>query len=186
MKITAFLGSPRKDGNSERLLTQAIKGTGLEVKIHRLNDMSLRPCQNCGGCVKTGVCIIKDDMDPIYEDIRSSDRLILASPVFFMSVSAQSKILIDRCQAFWCEKYLLNKDIAAGTHGRKGLVMLVGGMEKDKGIKCAASVATAFMRTVSVPEHQTLMYMGVDEKGEIDKHKSALDEALEAGRALIE
>lgn len=185
MKITAFLGSPRKGGNSERLLEQAIKGTGAEVRVHRLNDMKLMPCQNCGGCNKSGICIIEDEMASIYEDIRASDRLILASPVFFMSVSAQSKILIDRCQAFWCEKYLLNRDIPAGPHGRRGLVMLVGGMEKEKGIKCASSVATAFMRTVSVPEHQTLMYMGVDEKGGIDKHPSALTEALDAGKALI-
>jgi multimeric flavodoxin WrbA len=185
MRIIAFLGSPREGGNTETLLGAAMEGTGRDVRVFNLNKMDIKPCQNCGGCEETGVCIIEDDMGGVYGAIRGADRIILASPVFFMGVSAQSKAMIDRCQAFWCEKYLMKRPIEAGRYGRKGLFLLVGGMRKEEGIRCAGHTATAFFRTVSVPEHRTLAYMGVDAKGEILKHPTALKEAREAGRELV-
>ncbi len=65
MKIIAFLGSPRKDGNSALLLKETIRGiaeSGLKVQIFNLNEMNISPCQSCGGCEDTGVCIFNDDM----------------------------------------------------------------------------------------------------------------------------
>jgi len=187
IKTIAFLGSPRKDGNTELLLQSAIRGieaSGLQVKTFRLNIMNIQPCQNCGGCDETGECIIKDDMEEIYHEIRSADRIILASPIFFFSLSAQTKIMIDRCQSFWCEKYLLRKPIIEGKYGRKGLLLLAGGMKKEIGIQCAEATAKAFFRTISVPEHRTLSYLGIDAKGAILEHPDALKEAFEAGEKL--
>ena len=188
IKTIAFLGSPRKDGNTDLLLQKAIKGiesAGLTVKTFRLNLMNIKPCQNCGGCEEKGECIINDDMAEIYRDIRSSDRVILASPVFFFALSAQTKIMIDRCQSFWCEKYLLKKPLPEGEHGRKGLLLLAGGMKKEIGIECSENTARAFFRTISVPEHNTLSYLGVDAKGAILEHPTALKEAFEAGKRLV-
>lgn len=188
IKTIAFFGSPRKDGNTDLLLQEAVKGiesAGLSVKIFRLNLMNIKPCQNCGGCEETGECIINDDMAEIYRDIRTADRVVLASPIFFFSLSAQSKTMIDRCQSFWCEKYLLKKPIPGGEYGRKGLLLLVGGMKKEIGIQCAEATAMAFFRTISVPEHKTLSYLGVDAKGAILEHPAALREAFEAGRNLV-
>jgi multimeric flavodoxin WrbA len=187
MKVIAFSGSPRKDGNTDLLLGEAVKGaesSGISVKIFRLNLMDIRPCQNCGGCDKTGECIIKDDMDEIYREIRTADRIILASPIFFFSLSAQTKAMIDRCQSFWCEKYLLKKPLSPGPYGRKGLLLLVGGMKKEIGMQCAEATAKAFFRTVSVPEHTTLSYLGVDAKGAILEHPAAMREAFESGENL--
>jgi multimeric flavodoxin WrbA len=188
MKVTAFLGSPRKDGNSELLLKEAIRGveeSGSAVSIFNLNQMDIMPCQNCGGCEETGACVYEDDMFKIYDAIRTSDRFILASPIFFFNVSAQIKIMIDRCQAFWCEKYLLKKPIPEGNYKRKGLLLLVAGMKKDIGIQCAEVTVKAFFRTISVQEHKTLGYTGIDAKGEILKHPTALKEAYEAGKELV-
>jgi NAD(P)H-dependent FMN reductase len=188
MKVIAFLGSPRKDGNTELLLKEAVRGiesAGLSIKTFRLNLMNIKPCQNCGGCDETGECIIDDDMTGLYQEIRTADRIILASPIFFFSVSAQTKILIDRCQSFWCEKYLLKKPISGGEHGRKGLFLMAGGMKKDIGIRCSEATVTAFFRTISVPEHSTLGYLGVDAKGAILEHPTALKEAFEAGSSLV-
>jgi multimeric flavodoxin WrbA len=188
MKIIAFLGSPREGGNTELLLKGAIKGieeSGFNVHVFNLNLMNIMPCQNCGGCDDTGVCINEDDMTQIYDAIRTADRIILASPIFFFGISAQAKIIIDRCQCFWCEKYLLKKPIPEGEYGRKGLLLLVGGMKKEIGIQCAEATAKAFFRTVSVPQHKTLGFLGIDAKGEILKHPTALKEAYEAGKALV-
>lgn len=188
MKVIAFLGSPRKDGNTELLLKEAIKGindSGYEVRLFNLNIMSVRPCQDCGGCNETGVCIIDDDMSEIYSAIRQADRIILASPIFFFGLSAQTKIMIDRCQSFWCEKYLLKKPIPEGSYERKGLLLLVGGMKLDVGIQCSEATAKAFFRTVSVRQHETLSFLSIDDKGAISGHPTALRDAYAAGNKLV-
>ncbi|NWF52116.1 MAG: flavodoxin family protein [Nitrospirae bacterium] len=188
MKIIAFFGSPREGGNTELLLKETINGiedSGFKVHVFNLNRMNITPCQNCGGCDDTGICIYEDDMSQIYEAIREADRIIIASPVFFFGVSAQTKIIIDRCQCFWCEKYLLKKPIPEGKHGRKGLLLLVGGMKKEIGIQCSEATVMAFFRTVNVPTHETLGFLGIDAKGAILKHPTALVEAYNAGKKLV-
>jgi multimeric flavodoxin WrbA len=188
MKVIAFLGSPSKGGNTELLLKEtirAIEDSGITVQVFNLNLMNIMPCQNCGGCDETGVCIYDDDMTQIYEAIRTADRVVLASPIFFFGLSAQAKAMVDRCQAFWCEKYLLKKSIPAGHYGRKGLLLLVGGMKKEIGIECSEATAKAFFRTISVPEHKTLAHLGIDAKGDILKHPTALKDAYEAGKELV-
>jgi len=188
MKVIAFLGSPRENGNTELLLREAVRGveeSGPAVQVFNLNKMNIMPCQNCGGCDETGVCIYEDDMTRIYEAIRNADRIILASPIFFFALSAQTKIMVDRCQAFWCRKYLISKPIPEGPYGRKGLLLLVGGMKKEIGVQCAEATAKAFFRTISVPEHKTLAYLGIDENGAILKHPTSLKEACRAGDELV-
>lgn len=188
MKIIAFLGSPRGGGNTELLLKETIRGiedSGFKVQLFNLNFLSISPCQNCGGCEDTGICVFEDDMLQIHNAIREADRIILASPVFFFGVSAQTKIMIDRCQCFWCEKYLLKKPIPEGPFGRKGLLLLVGGQKKEIGIQCSEATAKAFFRTVSVPTHETLGFLGIDAKGAILNHPTALGEAYQAGKKLV-
>ncbi|MBI4683761.1 MAG: flavodoxin family protein [Nitrospirae bacterium] len=188
MKIIAFLGSPRKDGNTELLLQETIKGindSGFNAHTFNLNSMKISPCQNCGGCEEEGRCIVQDDMAQIYDAIRNADRIILASPIFFFGLSAQTKAMIDRCQAFWCEKYLLKKPTPDGRYGRKGLLLLIGGMKKEIGVQCSETTAKAFFRTISVPEHKTLSFLGIDAKGAILKHPTALKKAYEAGKKLV-
>jgi multimeric flavodoxin WrbA len=172
------------------LLDEALRGAkelGASVTLYDLNTVKLKPCQNCGKCFETGVCVIQDDMQAIHRDIRAADRIVLASPIFFFSVSAQTKIMIDRCQAFWAEKYVHKRPVPPGPAGRKGLLILVGGMKrepKNKGFECAEAVSRAFFRTVNVQEHVTLAYDLIDAKGAIRNHATALQEAYEAGRAL--
>ena len=188
MRVVAFQGSPRAGGNTETLLKETLKAVGEsshEIRLFNLNLMNIKACQDCGGCEKTGVCIVDDAMNDIYQAIREADRIILASPIFFFALSAQAKTMIDRCQAFWCEKYLLKKPILAGPHGRKGLLLLVGGMKKEIGVQCGEATGTAFFRTVSVSEHRTLSYLGIDAKGAILEHPEALRGAYEAGEDLV-
>lgn len=186
--VVAFHGSPRLGGNTDILLREALKVVDPalhRLTVFRLNAMNIRPCQNCGGCEETGVCVIKDDMQEIHRAIREADRFIVASPIFFMGLSAQTKIMIDRCQALWCESVLLKKTIMGGIQGRKGLLIMVGGMKREAGIRCGNTTATAFFRSIGVPEHETLGYTGVDAKGAIVEHPTALGEVAEATKRLV-
>lgn len=188
MNVIAFQGSPRKGGNTELLLREAVRAVdeaGHGVRPFDLNGMDIRPCQGCGGCEETGECIIIDDMAVVASAIRTADRVILASPIYFSGLSAQAKNMIDRCQQFWCEKYLLKRPVPAGPCGRKGLLILVGGRQKKIGIECSEATGDAFFKTISVPEHMTLAFLGVDALGAIVKHPTAMKEAYEAGKELI-
>jgi multimeric flavodoxin WrbA len=188
MNIVVFHGSPRIDGNTDVLLREGLKAVNESrhsLHLFRLNTMNIRPCQNCGGCEDTGRCVLEDDMEEIDEAIRGADRIVVASPIFFFGLSAQTKIMVDRCQAFWCERYLLKRSIVSDPHGRKGLLILVGGMKKEIGIQCGGATATAFFRTVSVPEHETITFLGIDKKGAILDHPTALRDAFSAVERLL-
>jgi multimeric flavodoxin WrbA len=188
MKVAVFNGSPRTGGNTETLLRETLRPieyAGHDVAQFNLNEMDVRPCQDCGGCEGTGTCVFMDDMTLIADAIRRCDRFILASPVFFFALSAQAKTMIDRCQAFWCEKYLLKRPIPEGPDGRRGLLLLVGGMKKEIGIECSEATAKAFFRTISVPQHETVGFLGVDSKGAIRGHETALTDVYLAGQRLV-
>ena len=185
MNVIAFSGSPRKGGNSETLLREAARGTGLDVKVFDLGKLIIEPCRSCGECEETGVCVIEDDMQEVQGAIREADRIIFSTPVYFMGLPAQAKAMVDRCQAFWAEKYLLGRPLPAGKHGRKGLLLIVAGMKNQEGVRCAEAALTAFLRSVNVPGNRTLSYTGIDARDEILKHPTALKEAYEAGRELV-
>lgn len=97
--IVAFVGSPRKKGNTDNLVDKILKGAEskhLEVKKFHLNDMNISGCQGCLYCRKNPICIIKDDMVEVYEYIKKADYIVLGSPVYICQVSAQMKLLLDR------------------------------------------------------------------------------------------
>ena len=103
-KILAFYGSPRRKGNTSLLLQKAVQGvkeSGAEVEEIFLRDLKMSPCLEIYGCKKTGRCVIQDDFQGLYDRILSCQGILLASPIFFYTVSAHTKILMDRCQSLW-------------------------------------------------------------------------------------
>lgn len=110
-KLLAIFGGPRRNSNTEILLNgvlDCIDKSKIEVERVILGQMDIFPCTSCYGCGSTGICVLKDDMRDIYDKIRESDIIVLASPIYFGNVTAQAKEMIDRCQAFWSSKYLAN------------------------------------------------------------------------------
>ncbi|KJR41306.1 NADPH-dependent fmn reductase [Candidatus Magnetoovum chiemensis] len=189
MKIVAFLGSPRVNGNSEILLKEALRAVSEqnhEITLFRPSTMKIAPCANCGGCEKTGECVIKDEMQQVYDAIKEGERFILVSPVFFFGLPSQIKALIDRCQAIWSDKYLLNKSMPETSNGREGLVVTVGGMKKQVGFECSNSCATAFFRTISVQAHEHLFFKDIDAKGAILEHPDMIEQVYKAAKKLGE
>lgn len=111
MKVLAISASPRKGGNSDVLCDQLLKGAfenGNEVKKINLSDLKLSPCAACYGCRKSGRCVKKDDMEQVLNELVYADVIVLATPVYFYSMDAQMKIMIDRCLSRYQE--IRNKD----------------------------------------------------------------------------
>src|SRR3989338_242360 len=127
MNVLGISSSPRKGGNSDVLLDEALAGAssaGATVAKIVLNDLTFRPCQECGGCDTTGICVVRDDMGGVYEKFAEADIVILASPIFFGSLSAQLKMMIDRFQCAWVKKYLLKKRVTKpGKRKKKGIFL---------------------------------------------------------------
>ena len=189
MKVLGLFGSPRRGGNTEILLEEALKGAereGAEIERLYLRDLDVTPCTECHGCDETGSCVILDGMQKIYPKLLEADVIILASPIFFYGVTAWAKALIDRSQALWAKKYLVN-DPSMGKKGkkRKGFFISVGATKGQKVFEGAILTVKYFFDALNAEYTGELVYRGVDGKGEILKHPKALEQAREAGRRLV-
>ncbi len=120
MNIIGISGTPRKNGNSEILLEYALKpfkNNGWNVKTFLLSELTINHCKACDSCKETGTCIIKDDMQEIYDAFRWCHAIIISSPVYYLNVSAQLLSLLDRHYAVHVEKPLEGKVGGALTVG---------------------------------------------------------------------
>ena len=98
-KLLIINGSPRKNGVDASIVKMIAEDVGkydYEAEIIDICGLNINGCKACMACKKTGMCVQKDDMIPIYDKIRSSDMLILASPVYFNAETGQMKCFIDR------------------------------------------------------------------------------------------
>ena len=106
-KVLILSGSPRKGGNSDILCDEFAKGateSGHNVEKIHVSEKNIHPCIACYHCSKnSGACVFKDDMAEILQKMIDADVLVLASPVYFYSIDAQLKAVIDRTVARWLE-----------------------------------------------------------------------------------
>jgi len=98
--IVVLSGSPRKDGNTDKLTAAFIDGaesSGKKVTLFRVADMKINGCFGCEHCCEEkGVCVQKDDMVSILDALQNADTLVLASPVYYFTITAQLKLALDR------------------------------------------------------------------------------------------
>jgi len=189
-RILAIAGSPRQGGNSSLLLEHALRGAAeaepaSERRTLVLNDLKISPCQNCGFCAMKGYCQFaeSDDMGQVYELLDDFDRFILASPIYFASVSAQLKAMIDRCQAIWSRKYLLKH--SHPNPDRRALFLCCGGFKHRRFYRCARQVICAWCAVLDIRLTGELFYPGIDARGDVERHPTALQDAFDAGKALL-
>ncbi len=188
MRVLGIAGSPRRGGNTDLLLAEVMKGAeskGAEVKTIILNNLKITPCQHCDACFEKGKCRIKDDMQMVHKELERADRIVLASPIQFMGVTAQTKAMIDRCQALWARKYILKKPPLGDRRGRRGLFVSVGGMKLANLFEPSLAIVKSLFKVLDVTYAGDLLFPGVDEKGAIKNHPDALKQAFAAGQRLV-
>ncbi len=184
MRILALMGSPRIKGNTDLLLDEAIRGAQdqhAEVEKVIIDRLKISPCREYYGCLKDGNCVIRDDMDELYPKLLCADALVVASPIYFYSVSAQLKALIDRCQVMWARKYVLKSlDVPV----RKGAFIAVGATRGEKLFDGSRLTMKYFFKVMNVEYSEELLVRGVDLRGEIKKHSDLLANAYELGQRM--
>jgi len=180
--------SPRRKGNSDLLLREALTGAesaGAKIEYVRLADYKVGPCIECNACFKTGECAVKDDYQQLLEKILKADGLIFATPIFFMGVCAQAKNLIDRGQCLWAAKYILKREIVPSGSARRGMVIAVGGSKSKKQFECVRLTMVSYFDSLQISYASNLFVGQVDSLGDIKKHTSALQEAHKLGSELV-
>lgn len=128
MKVLGIVCSPRKGGNTEIMMEEALAGArsyGAETELWTTADKELKPCDGCESCVKReGKCHIEDDMQGLYPKVLAADGIIFGSPSYFGSVTAQAKIVIDRMYGLY-RMYALPNKVA-------GVISVAGGDGHDE------------------------------------------------------
>lgn len=189
MKVIGISASPRLKGNSDLLLREALAGAasvGAQTEYIRLCDLKIAPCVECNSCRGTGRCRIEDDYQMVLSKLLEADRLIFATPIFFMTVCAQAKILIDRCQCLWANKYVLNKPlITGGERDRRAMVIAVGGSKSKKMFESVRLTMKYYFDVLDMQYVANLFINKIDDLGVIKKHPSAMRQAHRLGAELV-
>lgn len=184
-----MLGSPRLDGNAAQLLNAALEGArSSDAEVERLDlaVMNIHPCMECRACDSAAECSQRnDDMAGIYARIRQVDAIVLSSPIFFMGLTAQTKAMIDRCQCFWVEKYVMGRKAYEGRDRPKGLFLSCAGSPKPTIFEPALHVAKAFFAAIDYQYTGDVLLGHTDDPGLSPRKEVALRQAFEAGKRLV-
>lgn len=188
LKVLGLAGSPRRQGNTELLLDRVLDGAashGAATEKIVISRLQIAPCTACNECFETGRCAVEDDYQLVYPKLIEAERIVLAVPIFFLGVSAQAKTLIDRCQCLWSRKYMLKDPLPSTDTGlqRQGFLVCTAGGVKT-GFGCAKKTMRAWLDTLDAEYGGDLLFPGVDQKGAILSHPTAMDEAFALGKSL--
>ena len=190
LNVLGIAASPRAKSNSTRLLQEALQGAasvGTQTELIELRTLKIAGCLECNNCRQSGSCIIKDDFQLVLEKMLAADRIYFATPIFFMNVSAQAKLLIDRCQCLWALKTVLKKAVPhTSSEPRLAMVIAVGGSKSLKMFDSVRWTVRSWLDVLNMTYAAGLYINQVDDAGDIEKHPTAIKEAFDLGRKVAQ
>lgn len=182
--VVGVVGSPRKGGNTEVLVKEALEAAregGAETVLFHLAEMTVSPCQGCLVCKKEGRCVQQDDMQKIYEAFEKADGFVLGSPVYFATVSAQFKAMMDRFIALIDENFRSRL-----PEGKRALLIFPQGDEREDAYLEGLSCVETTCEWLGIEVIGRIIAAGVEEPGEVADDKELIRRVREKGRMLIE
>lgn len=189
MKVLGIYSSPRKRGNSDQLLDKCLEGaesSGAEISKIYARDLNVGGCLSCGGCDKTGKCVVQDDMNIVYPLLEEADIIFLASPIYFYGVTGQVKLLIDRSQAMW-SKRLLEKDAGdmKSYDSGKGYLIAVGATRGENLFEGSQLTAKYFFDALDMSYEGGIFFRRLDKKTAVKENPETLQEAFNLGLKAV-
>ncbi|MBM4397324.1 MAG: flavodoxin family protein [Deltaproteobacteria bacterium] len=190
-KVLVVIGSPRKAGNSATLAAEVARGAreaGAEVEVVHLHGMDIRPCASCGACQESEAadCVQDDAMQAIYPKVREATALVIASPVYWFTMSAQTKLFLDRCFALgaWEQEDEAGRPLSAFRGKRIGIVMAYA--DADPFRSGAVNALRAFQDAFRFAGARIagMVYASASGPGDVAKDATAMGQAHALGRAL--
>jgi len=152
-----------------------------------LRDYKISPCFEIYGCKKAGECVIKDDFQEVRDRVLACRGVMIATPVFFYTVSAHLKMFMDRCQSLWIKKYWIEQTpFNQWTPVRKGLLIAVGATKGKKLFDGMLLTMKYFFDVFDMNMWDSFLVRGLDLAGDVLEHPEYMDEAYQKGRAFAE
>ena len=190
VRVLGISSSPRAGGNTDVLLDECLRGaesTGAVCERLSLKGLAIAPCVECNACYRTGVCWQKDDYHDVLEKMVAADRLVFATPIFFMTVSSQAKLLIDRCQCLWSRKYVLKQPVFTDPRpDRHALVIAAGGSKSQKMFESNRLTMKYYFDVLDFTYAGNLFFNRLDAKGDVERRPEALEMAFQTGVRLAQ
>ena len=182
-KVVIVLGSPRRKGNSTTLAERAAEGArdaGADVETFYLHGMDIKPCDACDVCLEDTArdCHIEDDMAGLYPKLRQTDALIIAGPIYWFTVSAQTKLFVDRC-------YALGGPQGYALKGKQiGIILTYG--DADPFVSGAVNAMRTFQDAFAYVGARiaSMVYGSALEAGEIRSNRQLMEKAYLMGKQL--
>jgi multimeric flavodoxin WrbA len=189
MKVLGIYGSPRKGGNTDQLLDKALEGarsTGAEIATIYARKLEMSGCIECGGCDKTGECVVKDDMQLVYPMMGEADVIIIASPIFFYGLTSQVKAIIDRSQAMWSKRILEKTPEERKTYDKgRGYLIVVAATKGKNLFNGVQMVARYFFDALDMSYEGGLFLKGLEKRKDVLEDPETLKKAFEFGISVV-
>lgn len=182
-KIVAFIGSPRKNGNTAALVAEVVRGavaSGAQAKVYYLNDMHIRPCQSCFYCRSEDSCLIEDDLKAVYAEIKKADAVIIGTPIYMFQVTAQTKTLFDRLFPLMDVRF-------QPRFGKKKTVMIYAqGNPDETAFKTAFETNAEVLKIMGLQVEETIVCADANNPNKAVADKKIMTRAFEAGKSLTQ
>ena len=183
-RVLILAASPRRNGNSTILALKAAEGVeaeGGEADVVRIGNLKIAPCNACDSCIvkPEAGCVIKDDMQPLYQKIKDAHGIIFATPVYWFNMSAQMKLLIDRAYAmqgkgFWA---FTGKDVGVILTYADEDVFVSGGINALRSFQDIFAYVKANL--------VGMVYGSADKAGDVQTNRELLQKACDLGKKLV-
>jgi multimeric flavodoxin WrbA len=182
-EILVVIGSPRRKGNSAALARQVADGAkaaGAKVETVFLQGLNIQPCTACDACRKKlkKDCIIEDDMKGLYPKMKAADGIVIASPIYWFTISAQTKLFMDR----W---YALGGDDGYALAGKQFGILLAYA-DADPFTSGAVNALRTFQDAFNFigAELVGTVYGSAWKAGEIKRNKPLMEAAHALGKKM--
>ena len=177
MKMLGISCSPRAKGNTVALLSKVFEGArqeGAETELYGAAGKNIEACRGCRTCGETGECVIKDDMQPLYEKLAKADAIVFGSPIYFYSMTAQAKAIIDRTIA-------MNRPERSLANKIGGVVVVAGSLGLSEALK---DIYFYYVTRQMLPANYVAAYAGPE--GDVAKLEKCIKAAHDLGRQMVQ
>jgi multimeric flavodoxin WrbA len=190
IRVIGVLGSPRRHGNTEVLLDTFLKGAteaGAEVEKVILSRLSYTSCKGCNACHKTGECILKDDVHPVFERMLNADCIVISSPIYTMGITTELKGFIDRAHYVWVRYYKLKTHSFPPNKKNlcRGYFLATAGMDRDDVFFTAFPMMTALFNIFGFSYCENILAKDMDGRGGIAGNPEILTAAYDSGSEAV-
>jgi len=190
LKVVGIIGSPRKGMNTDTLVTRVLEGAkskGAEIEKIYLNDLEIRPCQACDGTPAPDFCFYKDGMETVYEVLKTADALVIGTPAYYDSISAQLKLVIDRSNCLTEMVTVTNGKVVFRPRivkKKKGVFVWVA--DSSRNPQHALAMIKLWCKDANIQLTGSLIVTGADRREGARNREDLLCEAFDLGVSLAQ